>query len=218
MTALLSRAEAYMRTCMKDGDAAHDLSHIYRVTAYARDIAEHTPCDREVVMISALLHDIGRPAQDRDETLDHADVGARMAYAFLLPLTDEAFAIRVRDCIRTHRFRAGDQPATVEAQILYDADKLDVCGALGIARTLLYDGAHGIPLSTGSGWSFLQEYETKLAGLYDRFFTERARELAAPKRSAAEAFHQALLSELQTVSDSQRLLDELLRESNAKVV
>ena len=53
---------------------------------------------------------------------------------------DEDFARRVADCVRTHRFRKGDAPQSIEAQILYDADKIDVCGATGIARTLLYQG------------------------------------------------------------------------------
>jgi len=37
----------------------------------------------------------------------------------------EDFAAHVRACIRTHRFRRNDPPASIEAKILFDADKLD---------------------------------------------------------------------------------------------
>ena len=58
----------------------------------------------------------------------------------------EAFADAVRSCILTHRFRVARPPQSIEAKILFDADKLDVTGALGIARTLLYKGTVTEPL------------------------------------------------------------------------
>jgi uncharacterized protein len=45
---------------------------------------------------------------------------------------------RVQHCIRAHRFRKTEEPHTIEANHLFDADKLDVIGAIGIARTIGY--------------------------------------------------------------------------------
>ena len=54
----------------------------------------------------------------------------------------------IQDCITTHRFRTDNQPKTLEAKILFDADKLDITGVLGIARSLVYEGEIGEPLYT----------------------------------------------------------------------
>ena len=137
--------DAYMRKCMRDADGAHDREHVYRVLGVALDIAVTEPdADKDVVIAACLLHDIGRRDQMRDKRLCHAAVGAEKAEKFLKKNGfGEEFAQRVAECVRTHRFRRGGAPQSIEAKILFDADKIDVCGATGIARTLLYQGHHG---------------------------------------------------------------------------
>lgn len=202
--------EDYMKRCMTD--AAHDREHIYRVLRAAWKIAESEPAtDRDILTAACLLHDIGREKQYADPKVCHAEAGAEMAYDFLLAQGwAEARAAHVAACIRTHRFRAGREPATIEAKILFDADKLDVCGAIGIARTLQYQGRMGEPLyrvgedgkplpgEPGESASFFKEYRQKLCRLYDRFYTLAAAEMAKERRAAAEAFCQALLREIGT--------------------
>ena len=112
------------------------------------------------------------------------------------------------DCIRTHRYRSEDPPASLEARILFDADKLDVTGAVGIARTFLYQGHEGIPLyllgpdgrvsgGTGDGQeTFFREYKFKLEGLYGRFLTRRGAQLARERQEAAVRFYEDLLREV----------------------
>ena len=45
--------------------------------------------------------------------------------------------------IAAHRFRQGTPPATLEARVLYDADKLDAIGAIGVARAYAIAGVCG---------------------------------------------------------------------------
>jgi uncharacterized protein len=53
----------------------------------------------------------------------------------------------VQHCIRAHRFRDDrEPPQTLEAKILFDADKLDVLGAIGAARTIAYAVLDGQPV------------------------------------------------------------------------
>lgn len=203
--------EDHMKTCMTD--AAHDREHIYRVLRAALKIAESEPeADREILTAACLLHDIGREKQYADPKVCHAEAGAEMAYEFLLAQGwEEARAAHVSACIRTHRFRAGREPATIEAKILFDADKLDVCGAIGIARTLQYQGRMGEPLyrvgedgeplpgDPGEPESFLKEYKQKLCGLYDRFYTPAAAQMAKERRAIAQAFYEALLGEIRMI-------------------
>ncbi len=202
------RIEGYMKACMTD--AAHDREHVYRVLRAALKIADTEPeADRDILTAACLLHDIGREKQYADPKVCHAEAGAEMARRFLSELGwDEARVSHVSACIFTHRFRKGREPASIEAKILFDADKLDVCGAIGIARTLQYQGRVGEPLywvdakgdplpgDPGEPASFLKEYRKKLSKLYDRFYTPAAAEMAKGRREIAEAFYQAVLQEI----------------------
>ena len=200
--------EAYMRSCMND--SAHDVDHIYRVLNYALDIAGHEEgADVDLLVVACLLHDIGRAEQLADPAVDHARAGADKACAWLIEkgYSDE-FAQKAGDCVRTHRYRSGSPPVSLEAKILFDADKLEACGVIGIARTLQYKAHTAEPLyaMTGSGQvsdgsgdgeqSFLREYKFKLENVYDKFYTRRGYELAAKRKQAAVHFYNAILSEL----------------------
>lgn len=200
--------EGYMQECMQD--AAHDKEHVYRVLYNAVRIAKAEPAvNWDVLIAAALLHDISRPEQLTDPRIDHAAHGADRAYAFLLENGfPPDFCEHVRQCIRTHRFRKTDQPASIEAKILFDADKLDVTGAIGVARTLEYNGETGRPIYTRDGNgeisdgaadtkdSFFREYKFKLEHICDHFLTEKGRELARARHTAAIAYYEALLAEV----------------------
>ena len=138
--------ENYMLSSMED--SAHDKEHVYRVLANALVIAEgEKQVDHDILTCACLLHDIGRPDQLRDPKLCHAQVGAEKACTWLLTQGfSEGFADSVRSCILTHRFRKNLPPQSLEAKILFDADKLDVVGAIGVARTLVYKGTVSAPL------------------------------------------------------------------------
>ena len=204
-----SLLEQYMLSCMDD--SAHDTQHVYRVLYNALDIAREEKADKDILIAACLLHDIGRVDQFADPSLCHAQVGADKAHSFLMKNGfSEEFAEAVAHCIRSHRFRRSCQPQTVEAKILFDADKLDVVGAMGVARTLLYNGRLGEPLyslhpdgsvSDGIGdtvSSFFHEYHFKLKKLYDHFYTPRGAALAQSHRQAAEDFYQALLHQVES--------------------
>ena len=205
---LYQTIEAYMLSCMDD--SAHDSEHIYRVLYNALEIAKAaSDVNYDILIAACLLHDIGRKEQIADPTLCHAAVGSEKACKFLLELGMEStFAEAVKHCIATHRFRKNLQPQTMEAKILFDADKLDVTGAIGIARTLLYKGTVTEPLYThrpdgtisdGTGDdapSFLREYKFKLEKLYDRFYTQKGAELAQSRRAIAAAFYESIYQEV----------------------
>ena len=205
---LYSTLEAYMIASMDD--SAHDKEHVYRVLYNALEIAKAEPeVDYDILIAACLLHDIGRKDQVADPSLCHAEVGSEKAYRFLLEQgLPEDFASHVRHCILTHRFRKNLPPQTIEAKILFDADKLDVTGAIGIARTLLYRGTVLEPLyrllpdgtiSDGThdiGHSFFREYKFKLEKLYDRFLTEKGAELAKERQAIAAAYYESLYKEV----------------------
>ena len=201
----------YMLSCM-ERDTAHDKEHVYRVLCSALDIAQtEKEVDYDVLICACLLHDIGRKEQLADPKLCHAQVGAEKAYKFLKEHNfAEEFCAHVRECIQTHRFRKGNPPVSVEGKILFDADKIDVSGAVGLARTLAFKGQHDEPfytrkedgsISDGTGdteISFFQEYKYKLEHIYDKFYTARGAEIAKKRQSAAVSFYNSMLEEIQS--------------------
>lgn len=222
---IYKQIEGYMLSCMED--SAHDKEHIYRVLYNALEIAkEEKGVDYDVLITACLLHDIGRKEQFKNPALCHAVVGGEKALRFLTERGfDEGFSRKVKSCIQTHRFRKSMQPESVEAKILFDADKLDVTGALGIARTLMYKGNMTEPIYNvlpGGGISdgtndtqpsFFREYKFKLEKLYDRFYTAKGRELAQKRRHIAEAFYESLLAEVNVgYTSGRRMLEELTQD------
>ena len=200
--------ENYMLSCMED--SAHDKEHIYRVLYNGLEIAKtESNVDYDILIGACLLHDIGRKEQIENPALCHAEVGSKKAYDFLIEHDFEtAYAEQVRHCILTHRYRKNNPPQSLEAKILFDADKLDAAGALGMARTLVYKGAISDPLysllpdgmvSSGENDttpSFFQEYKFKLEKIYDRFYTAKGEEMAKQRQQAATDFYNSLYQEV----------------------
>lgn len=200
--------EGYMLECMKD--SAHDKDHVYRVMYGAMTIARDEKVeDMDVLIAACLLHDIARAEQMADPAVCHALAGGDKAYAFLTGIGwPEERAGHVRQCIRSHRFRKSAPPESMEAKILYDADKLDVTGVIGLARTLAYNGAVNQPIYStaadgtildGSGDepdSFCREYRFKLEKVYDRFLTRTGAALAKARQQAAADFYRSLMDEV----------------------
>lgn len=203
----LSLIEDYMLQCAKD--SAHDKEHIYRVLYTALHIAQFCEnVDTDILIAACLLHDTARPEQLENPKVCHAEKGAQRAFEFLSRNGfDKSFAEKVSSCILTHRFRNDRQPQSIEAKILFDADKIDVAGAMGIARTLIYSGETRRPLyslindseindGTIKDDTFFAEYKFKLERLYDRFYTEKGREIALQRKKHAEDFYNNLLGEV----------------------
>lgn len=212
-TELYKKIEDYMLQCMSD--SAHDREHIYRVLFTALDIAKfERNLDIDVLITACLLHDIGRKEQFENPKLCHAQIGSEKAYSFAKNIGfSEEKASQIKACILTHRFRSNNPPKSIEAKILFDADKLDSTGTLGIARTLFYKAQVSEPLYTidnngnildgtnDNDPSFFQEYKYKLEKLYDKFYTKRGAEIAKERQYSAIAFYSSMLKEVQQCCD-----------------
>ncbi|MDE5781030.1 MAG: HD domain-containing protein [Lachnospiraceae bacterium] len=216
--------EEFMVSCMDD--SAHDKEHVYRVLYNALDIARtEKNVNYDVLICACLLHDIGRKEQFENPALCHAMVGGENAYDFLVEHGfGESYAEKVKCSIQTHRYRKSNPPKSIEAKILFDADKLDVSGAIGIARTLIYKGIVSEPLysllpdgmvSNGENDvspSFFQEYKYKLENLYSNFYTERAAEVAKERQQIAVDFYNCLYQEANIAYQSGRMeLDKIIQ-------
>ena len=120
------------------GDLHHGWPHLNRVRKYAVYIAKKEGADVEIVELSALLHDIakikaGYPIEH------HARKGALLAKRILKELGVEKEKIqKICSCINAHSRKESPKPATIEEKCLYDADGLELVGAVGVLRGALY--------------------------------------------------------------------------------
>src|SRR5512137_3084466 len=146
------------RDWYQNTDAVHDFSHIERVYRMAERLAQTEGADLEIVRAAALLHDADGTTPGSDSRLEHhlrsAEIAARV-------LQDEGWPAdrikAVQHCIRAHRYRDDrEPPATIEAKCLFDADKLDVLGAIGAVRVTVYAALAGTPFYAEPSEKFIQ--------------------------------------------------------------
>jgi uncharacterized protein len=149
------------RSWYTDTDPVHGFDHVLRVYRLAEKIAQAEGADIEIVRAAALLHDAdGSATEGGDEgRLEHHQASAAFARK-ILEAEDwaEDRIAEVEHCIRAHRFRdESEQPQTLEAKVLYDSDKLDVIGAIGVARTIAYDVVWASPSMLNPRSSFWRQ-------------------------------------------------------------
>jgi len=193
--ALFAEIEAYMQKTVRE--SAHDGQHVYRVLGYCLQIAENEEnVDYDVLLAATLLHDIGRNGKQGG----HHVIGAEMARDFL-PTTSfpENKIEAVCHAIATHSNHCFGQQETVEAKILYDADKLDSLGVMGIARSFMGVGNYNHPMyvikdgqidmaEDSPTDTFIRYYQRTVRKNYDRLFTETAKRIAAEQKAIDEAY------------------------------
>jgi len=177
---IIEQAMEYIKKLFQNNSDGHDAAHSIRVYTNARKIAEEYPeCDLTVVSLAALLHDVD----------DHKlfNTVNNMNTRTFLKESQVADSVTERICevINGVSFskNRGKRPATLEGQIVQDADRLDAIGAIGIARTFAYGGKVGRPLEDS-----LQHFEDKLLLLKDEMNTEVAKRIAEHRHKYMEEF------------------------------
>jgi len=135
-----------------NASGCHDWTHIDRVYNLAIKIAPEEKANVDIVKIAAYLHDIGRKEEMESKgSFCHAERGSELAGEILSKLNlDKDIIDNVKHCILSHRSNDKYRPETIEAKVLFDADKLDSIGAVGIARDFLFAGFLGSCLYTGN--------------------------------------------------------------------
>jgi len=193
-------------------DAVHDFDHVLRVYHTCERLVRLEGADLEILHAAALLHDAEGAAPGPDSKRhDHQHASAEFAGRILKEEGWPADRITaVQHCIRAHRYRDhSEPPASLEAKVLFDADKLDVLGAIGAARVIAYATLDGKPFYYPPSEQFLQtgqeepnephssyhEHLFKLRKVAERMFTPSAKALAAERLAYLEGFFERLMAE-----------------------
>ena len=194
-------------------DPVHGFDHIERVYRMAEKLAVLEGADLEIVHAAALLHDSRGSDPNSGERLSHHEASALFAEQVLREEGWPEERIKaVQHCILAHRYRgdAENAPQTIEAKVLFDADKLDVLGAVGVARTIGYAVQAGQPIYAEPSAQFLvdgikepgephssyHEYLFKLRKVKDRLFTHSAQQIAEARDAFLTAFYDQLQAEI----------------------
>jgi uncharacterized protein len=125
---------------------AHQDDHFQRVKDIALKIAENYQVDQEVLGRAALLHDIDQPPEKKHE---HVELSLKKADEILKNNPKKEKILQV---IREHSTEKITGNSSIESKILFDADKLDGLGPIGIARVFLYCGECGMTLKQAVKW------------------------------------------------------------------
>ena len=203
--------------------SAHSMDHVMRVHDLCLLIADgEKEVDREILEAAVLLHDIARVKENGDTTggTDHAVLGSEMAGKILKEMNFPEDKIEnVKHSILCHRFRTGNEPKTIEAKILFDADKLDTLGAVGIARLFMVAGEHGEKtyvdtpaeiyikenlvggknngrIKDPSKHSPNLDFVTKVIHIPDKLYTKKAKEIAKERLDYMREFFDRLKNEV----------------------
>jgi len=187
---------------------SHGWDHTERVYRLCLQIGRKERANLNVLRLAALLHDIGREEEDRTNGRTcHAAMGARLARKILIKhRVDEKLTDQIVRCIETHRYRGRFVPDSLEGKVLFDADKLDSIGAVGIGRAFLFAGEVGARLHnpkvevrktkpyTKEDTAY-REFLVKLSRIKVRMFTSEGKRIARERYAFMAEFFDRLNKE-----------------------
>lgn len=207
---LLTQIKEEAKHYFSNAKGSHDWEHTERVYNLCMHIGKAENADMEILKLASTLHDIGREYQDKTNgRVCHAEKGAILARELMEKHNvDKEKIEKVVYCIECHRFRGDKAPQSKEAKVLYDADKLDSIGAVGIGRAFLFAGEVGAYLHnvgvdiektepyTKEDTAY-REFVVKLSKIKDNMLTEEGKRIAEERHAFMEEFFDRLNKEVE---------------------
>jgi len=188
---------------------SHDADHVDRVYKMCIHIGKIENADLEVLELAAILHDIARKEEKLSNgEICHALEGAKKAKVLMEKhdIADDVIG-KVVSCIRTHRSRSENEFETLEAKILFDADKLDSIGAIGLARTFVFAGeigsrVHNKDIDLENTYEYskedtaYREFLIKLSKIKDKMLTSEGKKIAEERHNYMVEFFKRINEEV----------------------
>lgn len=210
---IIKEIETVAKKYFVGASGCHDFSHVERVRNLALLIGRKEGADLGILEVACLLHDVGRHAEMKSRgKFCHAEKGAAIAAQILKKYKLESPVIaNILHCIISHRYRNAHIPKTIEAKVLFDADKLDSIGAVGIGRDFLFAGYLGNALYTGREKALIKagtdqeytkddtaimEYEFKLKKIKNKILTASGKKIAQQRHAFMNLFFKKFWNEV----------------------
>lgn len=146
----------------------HAWDHVTAVQKHACAIAkaEFPEVDTKILIAAATIHDMGRIIKDEG----HAEQSGVIAKPFLetLGITKQEIST-ILDAVTHHDVKKIKQAQTLEARIVYDADKIEILSTYGFMRVAFWL-VEEREMELGKAVNFLWEYcENFHATLYSTY-------------------------------------------------
>lgn len=149
---MIEKAKQLVEELMKSDNSGHGMDHINRVFLLAMKFAEKEKCDKDIVALGALLHDVDDyklfGAEHQEKLINTNNI------LNTLGLSQEKRQ-KIFDIIKNLGYSKrlkGISPSSIEGKIVSDADMCDASGAMGILRTFQYSLKHGRPFFDRDAW------------------------------------------------------------------
>lgn len=136
---IIKKTAEYVRQKLLNEPTGHDWFHVERVWRLAKYIQKEEGGDRELVELSALLHDLG----DYKQYAFNETKGSLILHGMMdiLDIDEDLQEKIIKNAIESQYYGDETKPAsTLEGRIVQDADWLDSLGAIGIARVFATGG------------------------------------------------------------------------------
>ncbi|MFH1174221.1 MAG: HD domain-containing protein [archaeon] len=211
MEDIITKLTMELKDMFGQDSSGHDLTHLQRVHNIALHLQEREGGDRYVIGIAAYVHDVHR--------IMPKEKGGYCTPTQSLPIIEAILKKagvkkipQILHCVEFHEeyafSREGKTANDIETLIVQDADNLDAMGAMGIARTFMYGGAHGIPAwlpdepfadvpynEMGKDVSIIHHFHNKLLKLKENMNTRTAKDMAEHRHEFMEQFLKEYFSE-----------------------
>ncbi|HAA2246336.1 TPA: HD domain-containing protein [Listeria monocytogenes] len=194
---IIIAAQKWMQSHFEKETTGHDWEHIKRVWHLSKQIQATEGGDKFAIELAALFHDYN----DSKLTSDPAQATEVITHWMKGKEIPEEIISKIIRIIQSVSFKNGKNPtqaSTIEEKIVQDADRLDTIGAIGIARTFTYGGAHNREIANRDHPenTTLQHFYDKLLLIQKQLKTKTGRELAGEKQKIMQEFIHALEKEL----------------------
>lgn len=194
---IIIAAQKWMQSHFEKETTGHDWKHIKRVWHLSKQIQATEGGDKFAIELAALFHDYN----DSKLTSDPAQATEVITHWMKGKEIPEEVISKIIRIIQSVSFKNGKNPtqaSTIEEKIVQDADRLDAIGAIGIARTFTYGGAHNREIANRDHPenTTLQHFYDKLLLIQKQLKTKTGRELAGEKQKIMQEFIHALEKEL----------------------
>lgn len=122
---------------MFKNDPSHDINHTLRVLVVSEKIAAAENADFDIIVPSAIFHDVINYPKNHHKRLHSAEESAKFAKKTLNKIDSfpKNKIEKVYKAINFCSFMKALKPNFLEAKILQDADSLEAMGAISIMRT-----------------------------------------------------------------------------------
>ncbi|MBC2183153.1 HD domain-containing protein [Listeria sp. FSL L7-0233] len=194
---IIKAAEKWMQSHFEKETTGHDWAHIKRVWHLSKQIQAKEGGELFNIELAVLFHDYN----DSKLTNNPSQATKTMINWMKTKEIPQASINQIIRIIQSVSFKNGANPLqalTIEEKIVQDADRLDAIGAIGIARTFTYGGAHNREIANHNHpeETTLQHFYDKLLLIQDQLKTKTAQELAIEKQQIMQDFIHALEKEL----------------------